>query len=183
MAKTSLPESWGAQIRMCSLTYNTSYMINDTAFMPPTPQAVVTNGSFLTLHYRLSSADGNDLISTFDENPATLQMGSGQLAPFLEQCLLGLSEGTHKTFDLKPEQAFGPRNPDLLQHVSLDTLRNNSDTDADYRIGDLIDFNAPGGGSFAGVLLELGEQDALFDFNHPLAGHHVKFEVMIIGVL
>ena len=50
-------------------------------------------------------------------------------------------------------------------------------------LGDLVDFNAPGGGSFAGVLLELGDKDALFDFNHPLAGQHVKFEVSLIGVL
>lgn len=147
------------------------------------PQPVVTEGAFLTLHYRLSSVDGKDIVSTFGENPATLQMGSGQLAPFLEQCLLGLAEGAHEIFELAPEKAFGPRNPDLLQRVSLDTLRDNSDADADYRVGDLVDFNAPGGGSFAGVLLQLDEQGALFDFNHPLAGQHVKFEVSIIGVL
>jgi FKBP-type peptidyl-prolyl cis-trans isomerase SlpA len=47
----------------------------------------------------------------------------------------------------------------------------------------LVDFAAPGGGRFAGVLREMGEQDALFDFNHPLAGQHVKFEVRIIGVM
>ncbi len=151
--------------------------------MPPTPQPLVTEGSFLTLHYRLSSADGRDIVSTFDDNPATLQMGSGQLAPFLEQCLLGLAEGTHKIFELAPEQAFGPRNPELLQRVSLDTLRENSDVSAEYHIGDLVDFNAPGGGSFAGVLLQMGDQDALFDFNHPLAGQHVKFEVSVISVL
>ena len=151
--------------------------------MSVTPQPVVTEGSFLTLHYRLSSADGKDIVSTFGENPATLQMGSGQLAPFLEQCLLGLTEGAHQIFNLAPEQAFGPRNPELLQRVSLDTLRENSDSDTEYSVGDLVDFNAPGGGSFAGVLLQLDEQDALFDFNHPLAGQHVKFEVSLIGVL
>lgn len=151
--------------------------------MPPTPQLVVTERSFLTLHYRLSSVAGKDIVSTFDENPATLQMGSGQLAPFLEHCLLGLAEGAHKIFELTPDQAFGPRNPDLLQRVSLDTLRENSDTETTYSVGDLVDFTAPGGGSFAGVLLQLGEKDALFDFNHPLAGQHVKFEVSLIGVL
>lgn len=151
--------------------------------MPTTPHPVVSEGSFLTLHYRLSSADGRDIVSTFDENPATLQMGSGQLAPFLESCLLGLTEGTHTFFELTPDQAFGPRNPELLQRVSLETLRENSDAAEDYSIGDLVDFNAPGGGRFAGVLREMGEQDALFDFNHPLSGQHVKFEVSIIGVL
>lgn len=151
--------------------------------MPTTPQPMITEGSFLTLHYRLSSQQGESIVSTFEENPATLQIGLGQLAPFLEQCLIGLSEGTHRTFDLPPDQAFGPRNPDLLQRVSLATLRENSDTDENYAVGDLVDFAAPGGGRFAGVLREMGEDDALFDFNHPLAGQHVKFEVRIIGVM
>ena len=126
---------------------------------------------------------GQDIVSTFDENPATLQVGSGQLAPFLESCLIGLPEGAHQSFELTAEQAFGPRNPELLQKVSLSTLQENSDPDHTYAIGDLVDFAAPGGGQFAGVLLEMGEQDALFDFNHPLAGQSVKFEVRIIGVL
>ena len=151
--------------------------------MSNTPQPVVTESTFLTLHYRLSTVEGRDIVSTFDENPATLQVGSGQLAPFLESCLIGLPEGAHQTFELTAEQAFGPRNPELLQKVSLSTLQENSDPDHSYAIGDLVDFAAPGGGQFAGVLLEMGEQDALFDFNHPLAGQAVKFEVRIIGVL
>lgn len=151
--------------------------------MSHSPQPVVTPDAFLTLHYRLSTASGRDIISTFDDNPATLQIGAGQLAPCLESCLMGLPEGAHQTFELAPEQAFGPRNPDLVQRVSLLTLRENSDPDHEYAAGDLVDFAAPGGGQFAGVLLEMGSQDALFDFNHPLAGQAVKFEVRIIGVL
>ena len=84
---------------------------------------------------------------------------------------------------MTPEQAFGPRNPELLQRVSLATLREHSDADEEYAVGDLVNFAAPGGGRFAGVLLEMGDEDALFDFNHPLAGQPVKFEVKIIGVL
>lgn len=147
------------------------------------PQPVITEGSFLTLHYRLFSSDGTDIVTTFNENPATLQLGSGQLAPFLEQCLIGLQEGVRQVFELSPDEAFGSRNPELLQRLSLDTLRDNSDADESYAVGDLVDFSAPGGGRFAGVLLELGEDDALFDFNHPLAGHALRFEVSIISVL
>ncbi len=151
--------------------------------MSNSPQPIVTEGAFLTLHYRLSSADGREIVTTFHDSPATLQLGSGQLAPFLEARLLGLVEGTHQVFELASDQAFGPRNPDLLQRVSLATLREHSDADEEYAVGDLVNFAAPGGGRFAGVLLEMGETDALFDFNHPLAGQAVKFEVKIIGVL
>lgn len=147
------------------------------------PQLVVTEGAFLTLHYRLSSMDGRDIVTTFNDSPATLQLGAGQLVPALEARLIGLPEGAQQSFELAAADAFGPRNPELLQRVSLTTLRDNSDADEDYAVGDLVNFNAPGGGSFAGVLLELGDEDALFDFNHPLAGQPVKFEVRIIGIL
>ncbi len=151
--------------------------------MSNSPQPVVTEGAFLTLHYRLSSEDGRDIVTTFNDNPATIQLGAGQLVPALETRLMGLAEGAHQTFELDAGEAFGPRNPELLQRVSLATLRENSDADEDYAVGDVVDFNAPGGGRFAGVLLELNDQDALFDFNHPLAGRPVRFEVRIIGIL
>lgn len=143
---------------------------------------VVTSTSYLTLHYRLASVDGNNIVSTFEENPATLQLGTGQLAPFLEDCLVGMQEGTHTVFELPPEKAFGPRNPDLIQHVSRATLDENSGGEQ-YSVGDLVEFNAPSGGRFAGILRAIDNDSALFDFNHPLAGQTLKFEVRIIGIL
>lgn len=145
--------------------------------------AVVTKSAYLTLHYRLATVDGTDIVTTFAGNPATLLLGQGQLAPFLEDCLIGLPEGTHQTFDLTPAQAFGERNPELIRPVSRATLDDNSVPGADYRVGDLVNFDAPGGGRFAGILRELGDDSALFDFNHPLAGQPLKFEVQLISVL
>ncbi len=151
--------------------------------MSNSQRPIVSQAAYLTLHYRLASADGADIISTFQDHPATLQLGTGQLAPFLESCLIGLPEGVHQTFELPPEKAFGPRNPDLIQRVSRATLDENSSRDTHYSIGDLVEFAAPGGGRFAGVLREINAEDALFDFNPPLAGQPVKFEVKIIGIL
>jgi FKBP-type peptidyl-prolyl cis-trans isomerase SlpA len=151
--------------------------------MPNSQQPVVTESAYLTLHYRLATMDGEDIVSTFNENPATLQLGTGQLAPFLETCLMGLPEGAHQVFELGPDQAFGPRNPELIQRVSRATLDENSAPGDQYVIGDLVEFAAPSGGRFAGVLREINDAGAVFDFNHPLAGQSVKFEVKIIGIL
>jgi FKBP-type peptidyl-prolyl cis-trans isomerase SlpA len=144
---------------------------------------VVTESAYLTLHYRLAGPDGTDIVTTFNDSPATLQMGTGQLAPFLEACLIGLPEGAHETFELPPEKAFGERNPELVQRVSRATLDENSQTGESYVLGDLVEFTAPSGGRFAGVLRAIDSDSALFDFNHPLAGQTVKFEVRIIGIL
>lgn len=151
--------------------------------MSNTTPALVTASAYLTLHYRLATADGTDLITTFAGNPATLMLGQGQLAPFLEVVLMGLPEGSHQTFTLAPEQAFGERNADMVRPVTRATLDENSVPGADYKVGDLVDFAAPGGGRFAGVLRELGDTSALFDFNHPLAGQILQFEVKLISVL
>ena len=149
----------------------------------PSNAPVVTETSYLTLHYRLATADGTDIVTTFAGTPATLMLGQGQLAPFLEQRLLGLPEGTHTTFDLSAADGFGERNPDLLQLVSKKTLDENSELGADYQVGDVVEFNAPKGGRFAGVLREWRGDAALFDFNHPLAGQPLRFEVNLISVL
>jgi len=147
------------------------------------PLPVVTDGAFITLHYRLATVDGADIVTTFNDNPATLQLGQGQLSPLLEACLLDLAEGTTKTFELGAEAAFGPRNPDLIQRVSRATLEENSPLGEAYVVGDMVEFAAPAGGRFAGVLREIDDAGALFDFNHPLAGRPVNFTVQIIGIL
>ena len=147
------------------------------------PLAVVTEGAYLTLHYRLATAEGADIVTTFNDNPATLQLGLGQLAPPLEACLLGLTEGATQTFDLPAGAAFGPRNPHLVQRVSRATLDENSQLGQSYAVGDLVEFAAPAGGHFAGVLREIDEEGGLFDFNHPLAGRPVTFTVQIIGIM
>jgi len=144
---------------------------------------VVTPASYLTLHYRLSTKNGTEIISTFNENPATLQLGLGQLASALEQQLIGLTEGTHHLVELLPEQGYGLRNPELIQHVSRATLQENSALNESYEVGDLVEFAAPSGGRFAGVLKSLNADSGVFDFNHPLAGQELIFEVKIIGIL
>jgi FKBP-type peptidyl-prolyl cis-trans isomerase SlpA len=145
--------------------------------------AVVTPGSFLTLHYRLSGPAG-DIINTFDDKPATLSLGTGELSPAVEQRLVGLAEGAHATFELPAGEAFGERNVDMQQWVARKLLTRIGDPDEPYAIGDVIQFPTPDGtGSYAGAVIESNATAVRFDFNHPLAGQPVTFEVKLIGVL
>ena len=146
--------------------------------------ARVHAGSFLTLHYRLAGPQG-EVINTFDDKPATLSLGAGELSPALEQRLLGLSEGMRTTFHLPAGEAFGERNPEMQQWVARKLLNDFGDPDEQYQVGDVVQFPTPDGqGSYAGAVLQVREDGAvLFDFNHPLAGQPVSFEVYIIGAL
>lgn len=144
----------------------------------------VRPGSFLTLHYRLAGPGGEDVINTFADKPATLSLGSGELAPAMEARLIGLEEGARAAFDLAPGEAFGERNPELVQRVTRRMLGELGDPDERYAVGDVVRFPTPDGqGAYAGVVREVDDDTLTFDFNHPLAGRAVTFEVHVIGVL
>lgn len=128
-------------------------------------------------------AAGSTFISTFDGRPATLQLGSGQWSPGMETPLLGHPEGDCFSYTLEPEAAYGDRNPDLIQRVSRSMLVEHAGPDATFEPGDMVEFTAPNGGRYSGVLKEFGEESVLFDFNHPLAGLTLRVDVDLLGVL
>ena len=144
----------------------------------------VDPGSFLTLHYRLAGPQG-DVISTFGSKPATLTLGTGELSPAVEERLIGLQAGAHATFELPAGAAFGDRNPDMIQWLARRELDSMGDPNERYDVGDVVQLPTPDGlGQFAGVVLDVRDDGALrLDFNHPLAGQPVTFEVQLIGVL
>ena len=151
----------------------------------------VQPGSFLTLHYRLAGPNG-DIINTFNDKPATLTLGTGELSPAVEKHLIGLQEGAHATFEIPAGEAFGDRNPEMVQWVARTLLEKMGNPDEHYEVGEVVQFSTPDGlGQYAGSVQRLdkdgdgdGKADAvLFDFNHPLAGQPVTFEVQLIGVL
>jgi FKBP-type peptidyl-prolyl cis-trans isomerase SlpA len=162
------------------------------------PIVFIQENSFITLHYRIALGkldQGEILVSTFESKPATLQLGVGQLAEGLEQCLLGLAQGDHQVFDIPPEKAYGERNAALIQRVSSNLLNQFAKPDThldvvgqgsvlnEFNVGDFVQFPAPNGGQYAGTVLSIEPDVVVFDFNHPLAGKPLVFEAKIIGVM
>ena len=156
--------------------------MRDDTSMSPTVRA----DSFLTLHYRLSDDAGNEYVSTFDLAPATLQMGGGQLAEALEKHLFGLRAGQRRIIELARGEAFGAYNPQRVERIARSALP----PEIELAVNTLVEFAAPAsesaggdGGRLIGFVRELSETSALFDFNHPLAGKALRFEVEIIAIL
>ena len=148
---------------------------------------VVRADSYLTLNYRIviesGPAAGSIFIDTFDGRPATLQLGSGQWSPTMEAPLIGHPEGDFFSYTLSPADAYGERNPDLIQRVTRSMLEEYAEPDAVYVPGDMVEFSAPNGGRYSGVLKEINDETALFDFNHPLAGLTLRVDIDLLGVL
>lgn len=147
--------------------------------------ARIEPGSHVTMHYRLTVPEGGgewSLMDTFDLRPATVQLGAGQLAPALETRLIGLEEGATACFDLAAGEAYGARQPELVQTVARTTFDANTDADARYLPGDVVEFRAAAG-PVCGVLKSCDDAQVVIDFNHPLAGVPLRFAVRVIGVL
>lgn len=156
------------------------------ADVQPAVEIRVESGSFLTLHYRMSGPDGADIINTFNDKPATLSLGTGQLSPAIEAHLIGLPEGMRTSFALAAGEAFGDRNPTLVQWVARKLLNELGDPGEQYKVGDVVQFPTPDGmGQYAGAVQQIKDDGSAvqFDFNHPLASQPVVFEVHVIGVL
>ena len=141
----------------------------------------VASASHLTLHYRIALADPPhaEVLSTFGGNPATLLMGSGELAPALEKCLVGIASGETRSFVLQPEQAFGGYRDELLQRLPAVAFPDGLSVEA----GQVIEFAGPDGARLSGLVKAMDSAEALVDFNHPLAGRPIRFEVEILAVL
>jgi FKBP-type peptidyl-prolyl cis-trans isomerase SlpA len=139
---------------------------------------IVQPDSLLTLHYRISLDNGQQLISTFETQPATLQLGHGDIAPTLERCLAGITVGEPHSFELAPENAFGVHREDLVEKIRLQDFP--ADTPAEPML--LMEFTAPDGSRYPGLIREVLADHALVDFNHPLAGKTIRFDVEVIGI-
>ena len=139
----------------------------------------ITANSLITLHYRVTNADGVEFISTFEHRPATLQLGTGELAPPFEQCLIGMPADTRRSFDLPPDAAFGAHKPELVQRIRHSDLPNHATAEL---LANITVQNAAGQ-QFTGIVRECDDDGLLVDFNHPLAGKSLRLEVDIIGIL
>jgi FKBP-type peptidyl-prolyl cis-trans isomerase SlpA len=138
----------------------------------------ISPASTVTLHLTLTLKDGTVAESTLDDEPLTFTMGDGSLAEGLELGLYGLRPGDTQRLELYPEQAFGLRDPGKVHQLP----RADFAAEMVLEPGLIIGFNAPGGEELAGTIIALDDDTVEVDFNHPLAGRIVIFDVEIIAV-
>ena len=140
---------------------------------------MISQESAVTLHFTIKMKDGSVADSTHNMGkPAKLVIGDGSLSGSFEQCLLGLDVGYKKEIELKAEDAFGLPNPDNIHHMD----RTKFVGDAEVEVGTIMAFTGPDGMEIPGIIKEVAGDSVTVDFNHPLAGQDVTFEVEILSV-
>jgi FKBP-type peptidyl-prolyl cis-trans isomerase SlpA len=139
---------------------------------------MISNGCKVMLHFALKLDDGNVVDSTFDAKPATLTIGDGNLPEGFEANLIGLTTGDHQTFSVPPERAFGQHNPSNLQRMK----RSDFAVDMPIAPGLVVSFADAANAELPGVIASVEGDWVEVDFNHPLAGKTLQFEVQILEV-
>ncbi len=135
-------------------------------------------GTRITLHFTVSLADGAVMDTTRNGEAATFTWGDGSLLQGFEQALSGLAPGDRRSVFIQADQGFGPHNPDNIQHFPRkDFARHQS-----LEPGLVMEFTDASGAGVPGVIQSADEQWVTVDFNHPLAGRDLNFEVEIIDV-
>ena len=137
----------------------------------------IGQNSVVTLHFALKFDNGDVVDSNFEKDPVTFTVGDGNLLPGFERVLFGLKDGDERSFEILPEQAFGTPNEQNLQVMPRKQF---DSMDLDY--GVLVIFKDAAGGEMPGVVKEFDDHQVTVDFNHPLAGKVITFDVKIITV-
>ena len=142
------------------------------------PDVVVATGRQVTLHFSLKLADGQVIDSNFEGQPAVFTVGDGNLPGGFEQVIHGLGEGAEGVFRVPPAKAFGMPNPDNTREFARNTFA----ADMDLYEGLVVSFADAANSELAGVITSLDDDQVKVDFNHPLAGKELLFEVRILKV-
>ena len=138
----------------------------------------INTSSHVRLNFALYHASGETIDSTFDKGAVELTIGDGNLMVGFESCLMGLVVGEHQTFTVTPENGFGQHNPANLQTLK----RHQFGSDMVLEQGLVVSFSDAANTELPGVVKTIDGDTVVMDFNHPLAGVELKFEVEILTI-
>lgn len=134
--------------------------------------------SLITMHFRLALDNGFIVEDTWNDEPLSVKLGEGALIDGLEGAIVGLKVGETKSIELTPAQAFGPWDDERIMEMDKSDFPN----ELAIEKGKIIGFTAPSGEEVAGTVRDIRDDVVVVDFNHPLAGKQVIFDVEIISI-
>lgn len=135
----------------------------------------VGQGTRVYLNFSLKLEDGSVIDTNFDSEPVGFVVGDGSLLPSFERLLFGMMPGESQRFSVTPENAFGMPNSGNIQRMN----RVDFDDGMELQLGLVVSFADASGAELPGVIVDIGEEEVSVDFNHPLVGRTIIFDVSI----
>lgn len=136
-----------------------------------------TTGDVVRVHYRGTRTDGTEFDSSEGRSPLEFRLGEGSVIEGFDAGVTGLEVGGKRTVTIEPDQAYGPKNEMLVQRVEADMFAE------DPYVGGHVDLVAPDGGRLPGVITAVEGEEVVLDFNHPLAGETLTFEIELVEIV
>lgn len=141
----------------------------------------VQKNDTITITYVGKLTNGEIFKTITKEAPLTVQLGQSDLPPTVNNGIVGMEVGQTKKIVVEPDEAYGPRQKNLLQ-----TIRNKEIIDKiNPRPGMIITFNAEKDGKqhpVPATIMEVKDGEIVVDYNHPLAGHTLTFEITVLSI-
>jgi peptidylprolyl isomerase len=135
-------------------------------------------GDTVKVHYRGTLSDGTEFDSSEGSEPLEFTVGSGEVIPGFDSAVLEMTEvGDKKTVTIASEEAYGERVEEATQQIPLEAFPERPQT------GWVVELTTPEGEHVQAVVGEVGEMTATIDFNHPLAGEDLTFEIELVDVV
>ena len=139
----------------------------------------VENGNTVSVHYTGTLNDGTQFDSSREREPLSFLVGDGQVIPGFESAVLGMQEGETKTITILAENAYGPKNDQAVQVVERSRFPNGYEGN----VGESVTGQTGEGQAFRATIVSVEENTVTLDFNHPLAGQDLTFEVELVSIL
>lgn len=130
------------------------------------------------VHYTGTLANGEVFDSSLEREPLEVTMGQGRLISGFENALMGMARNEKKTFTLPPEEAYGQRDADALHRLA----RAQIPPDMQLELGQVIGLGTQSGQEIPARVVQLDDEQAVFDLNHPLAGESLTFAIEVIEI-
>ena len=137
---------------------------------------MISAGSIVSFHYTLK-VEGETVDTSIGGDPLTYEQGKGQMIPGLEEEVAGLAKGDKKSFSVWSEKGYGSHKPEVIQKLPRNAFK---DEDI-LKVGEVVAGEIKGQ-PFQAKIVEVATEEVTLDFNHPLTGKTLDFEVEIVGI-
>lgn len=139
----------------------------------------VKQGDAVKVHYAGRLDDHSEFDSSRENEPLEFVVGAGEVIPGFETAVIGMSPGQNCTVSIPCEEAYGPRQQELVAQVE----RKGMPADLEIAVGSMLEVSNEDGSSFAVMVVDMDEQTVTIDANHPLAGQTLNFEIELVEIL
>ena len=138
---------------------------------------VIEDGRSVSIEYTLKLDDGTAIDGNVGEDPLIYTQGNSEILPALEAALAGHKVGDTKAVSLTAEEGYGPINPDAFQEVEIGLVPEDA-----REAGTMLVATSPEGQEQPIRVHEVREETIVLDFNHPLAGQVLNFDIKVLGI-